>query len=68
MCFVLWDPGKKKFQNMGRGRERLPIHGPTSQYIIHMMMGGGGGGGVVCPLSSAGHRSHCIDTVQPPMG
>ena len=37
------------------------------------MMGGGGGGGggggvVVCSLSSGGHRSHCMDTVQSPMG
>ena len=59
-----------------RGRRNSKIWGEEergSRYmgqhrnIIHMMMGGGGGG-VVCPLSSAGHRSHCIDTVQPPMG
>ena len=59
--------GKEIFQNMGKERERLPIHEPTSQYSL-MMGGGGGGGGVVCPLSSAGHRSHCLDTVQSPMG
>ena len=71
MCFVMLAPGKEISQNMGRERERLPIHGPTSQYSLMMGGGGGGGGGggvVVCSLSSGGHRSHCMDTVQSPMG
>ena len=71
VCFVMLAPGKEISKNMGRETERLPIHGPTSQYSLMMGGGGGGGGGggvVVCSLSSGGHRSHCMDTVQSPMG
>ena len=72
VCFVMLNQGGRRYSKIWEEKERGSRYMGQHRNIIHMMMGGGGGGGggggVVCPLSSAGHRSHCMDTVQSPMG
>ena len=70
LCLVMLEGKGRRQAKIWGGKERGSRDMGQHRNIIHMMMGGGGGGvgGVVCPLSSAGHRSHCLDTVQSPMG